>query len=149
MYKERGIPLVYNADSYADDLPYWLEVPGTDEAMLMVPYSFDNNDFKFHSPSGFTGPRDFEEHLKNAFDTLYREGEEGTPKMMSIGLHCRIVGKAGRCKALENFLEYISKKPDVWVATRLEIADRKCNTKSSVVFAKNLIDWRKEHPYKT
>lgn len=84
--------------------------------------SYDCNDVKFHSSSGFSSTSDFEDYLKEAFDTLYQEGLEGAPKMMTIGLHCRITGKAGRIGAIKRFLEYISKKPEVWVTTRKDIA---------------------------
>ena len=90
----------------------------------MVPYSYDCNDFKFHVVgSGFADPDGFFSHMKNAFDVLYEEGEEGMPKMMTVGLHCRIAGRPGRFGALKQFVEYISKKEGVWVATRSEIAD--------------------------
>ncbi|EIN04449.1 chitin deacetylase [Punctularia strigosozonata HHB-11173 SS5] len=120
VHKEQGIPLHWQSDSYADDLPYWIPYPGGErhEGLLMIPYTYDNNDFKFTQPPGFTSASGFEEYLKNAFDTLYEEGG----KMMSIGLHCRVIGKPGRFPALKHFVEYISKKPGVWVATRSEIA---------------------------
>lgn len=77
---------------------------------------------KFHAPSGFATPSGFEEYLKEAFDILYAEGEEGMPKMMTIGLHCRISGKPGRFAAIKRFVEYVASKPDVWVTTRKDIA---------------------------
>lgn len=89
----------------------------------MVPYSYDCNDFKFLTGCGFRTPSAFYEHLKNAFDVLYEEGEKGAPKMMTIGLHCRIIGRPGRFKALQDFVEYISKKEGVWVTTRTAIAE--------------------------
>jgi peptidoglycan/xylan/chitin deacetylase (PgdA/CDA1 family) len=90
----------------------------------MVPYSYDCNDFKFHTQgTGFRSPGAFYEHIKNAFDVLYEEGEDGSPKMMTIGLHCRIIGRPGRFKALQDFVKYISSKDGVWVATRTEIAE--------------------------
>jgi peptidoglycan/xylan/chitin deacetylase (PgdA/CDA1 family) len=90
----------------------------------MVPYSYDCNDFKFHViGSGFADPSGFYTHLKRAFDVLYAEGTAGSPKMMTIGLHCRIAGRPGRFSALQEFVEYISRKDDVWVATRTEIAE--------------------------
>ena len=93
----------------------------------MVPYSYDCNDFKFHTQgTGFRSPGGFYEHIKNAFDVLYEEGENGSPKMLTIGLHCRIIGRPGRFKALQDFVKYISaisaKDDGVWVATRTEIA---------------------------
>lgn len=116
------------SDTYADDVPYWQDVPAekdspNPEGMLMVPYSYDCNDFKFHVASGFSAPMDFYDHLKNAFDVLYEEGKEGMPKMMTIGLHCRITGKPARFLPLKRFVEYISGKSDVWIATRTQIAE--------------------------
>jgi peptidoglycan/xylan/chitin deacetylase (PgdA/CDA1 family) len=93
---------------------------------------FDNNDYKFTTSSGFSGPGDWEEHLKNTFDTLYEEGAEGMPKMMSIGLHGRLAGRPGRFAALKNFVEYAEKHENVWFATRTEIAEQ----------------FAKVHPYK-
>jgi peptidoglycan/xylan/chitin deacetylase (PgdA/CDA1 family) len=79
---------------------------------------------RFHTQgTGFADPDGFYSHIKNAFDTLYEEGEEGTPKMMTVGLHCRIIGRPGRFKALKDFVDYISKKEGVWVATRTDIAE--------------------------
>ncbi|KDQ57990.1 carbohydrate esterase family 4 protein [Jaapia argillacea MUCL 33604] len=120
VHKEMDLPLLWQSDSYSDDLPYWIPYPGgrKSEGLLMIPYSYDNNDFKFSTPPGWTSAKGFEEHLINAFDTLYEEGG----KMMSIGLHCRVIGKPGRFPALKNFVEYISKKQGVWIATRTEIA---------------------------
>ncbi|KAK5938723.1 hypothetical protein PMZ80_008915 [Knufia obscura] len=135
VFREMGKPLLWQSDSYCDDLPYWVDVPRETEevkqgkrkeedceGLLMVPYSYDVNDFKFHTPNGFGGPGDFYDYLKNAFDTLYEEGQEGTPKMMTVGLHCRIVGKPGRFADLKRFCEYVNSKEGVWVATREEIA---------------------------
>lgn len=95
-----------------------------DQADLIYyrPYSYDCNDFKFLTGCGFRSPGAFFEHLKNAFDVLYEEGKEGAPKMMTIGLHCRIIGRPGRFKALQDFVDYISKKEKVWVTTRSAIA---------------------------
>lgn len=127
VYQEMKIPLLWNSDSYADDVPYWLDLPGeglpSQRSILMLPYSFDCNDCKFTQANGFGGPRDFEEHLKNAFDTLYEEGCEGMPKMMSVGLHCRLSGKPARIPPLKSFMEYIAQKEEVWIATRTEIAE--------------------------
>lgn len=129
VYREMGEELVWASDTYADDIPYWIDLPlerddPQPKGCLMVPYSYDCNDFKFHTAgSGFRDPRGFYEHLKNAFDVLYQEGEEGAPKMMTIGLHCRIIGRPGRFKALADFVDYVSKKEGVWVATRTEIAE--------------------------
>ncbi|CAK4033630.1 carbohydrate esterase family 4 [Lecanosticta acicola] len=129
VYEEMGEELVWMSDTYADDVPYWTDRADEKDkpdpkGLLMVPYSYDCNDFKFHTAgSGFRDPNGFYTHMKNAFDVLYEEGEEGSPKMMTIGLHCRIVGRPGRCKALKDFVEYISQKEGVWVATRTEIAN--------------------------
>ena len=94
VHREIGLPLTYWADSYADDRPYWQPYPGgkKEEGVLVMPYSFDNNDMRFHGQNGFTAADQFYTHLKNAFDVLYAEGEAGKAGMMSIGLHCRIVG---------------------------------------------------------
>jgi peptidoglycan/xylan/chitin deacetylase (PgdA/CDA1 family) len=123
-----GEELVWASDTYADDVPYWIDLPKEREkkvpkGCLMVPYSYDCNDFKFGVMTGFRDPSSFFTHLKNAFDILYEEGEAGEPKMMTIGLHCRIIGRPGRFKALRDFVEYIEKKEGVWVATRTEIAE--------------------------
>jgi peptidoglycan/xylan/chitin deacetylase (PgdA/CDA1 family) len=96
VYKELGEELLWYSDTYADDLPYWVDLPSERAAkaakgLLMVPYSFDCNDFKFYTPAAaFTDPRGFLVHLKNAFDILYQEGQDGMPKMMTVGVHCRI-----------------------------------------------------------
>lgn len=91
--------------------------------MLMIPYSYDYNDYKFNVPTGFSGPDDFYDHVKGAFDTLNEEGLEGSPKMMTIALQCRCIGKPGRSAALKKIVEYIASKEDVWVATRTQIAE--------------------------
>jgi len=128
VYEEMGEELVWASDTYADDVPYWIDLPTEREkpnpkGCLMVPYSYDCNDFKFHVVTGFRDSTSFYTHLKNAFDVLYEEGEAGEPKMMTIGLHCRIIGRPGRFKALKDFVEYIAQKEGVWVATRTEIAE--------------------------
>ena len=133
VYHEMGLDLCWQSDCYSDDLPYWIDVPAERklrdegkvdkcEGMLMVPYSYDCNDFKFHTPTGWGGSDDFLRHLMNAFDTLYEEGRDGTPKMMTVGLHCRIIGKPGRFAELKRFCEYVASKEGVWVATREQIA---------------------------
>ena len=127
-HHEMGIPLLYESDSYSDDVPYWVDVPAEKgsadpHGMLMVPYSYDCNDVRFSDPAGWGSRSAFEEHLKGAFDTLYDEGANGMPKMMTVALHCRVIGKPGRFPALKRFVEYIQTKPDVWVATRREIAE--------------------------
>ncbi|KAK1045573.1 hypothetical protein LTR33_015170 [Friedmanniomyces endolithicus] len=138
VYKEMGVPLVWESDSYCDDLPYWVDVAAEKgdekpEGMLMVPYTYDNNDLKFHSTTGAFSPQQFFEYLQGAFDTLLAEGQAGQPKMMTIGLHCRIIGKPGRFQALKRFVEYISSKPagQVWITRRVDIAQH----------------WRSKYPY--
>lgn len=110
---------LYDSDSYADDLPYWCE--DFESPHLVVPYTLDVNDMRFAAPQGFNAGDQFLNYLTDTFDELYAEGAE-TPKMMSVGLHCRIVGKPGRAAALRKFLTYISDKPDVWVCRRIDIA---------------------------
>ncbi|KXV11471.1 allantoinase PuuE [Gluconobacter oxydans] len=107
---------VYDADSYADDLPYYDRTNG--RAQLIVPYTLDANDMKFAALNGFTEGEQFFVYLRDAFDMLYREGG----RMMSVGLHCRLAGKPARAMGLLKFLEHIQKYEDVWVATRLDIA---------------------------
>ena len=107
---------VYDADSYADDLPYYDRTHG--RAQLIVPYTLDANDMKFAALNGFTEGEQFFTYLRDAFDMLYLEGG----RMMSIGLHCRLAGKPARALGLLKFLEHIQKREDVWVATRLDIA---------------------------
>lgn len=106
---------IYHADSYADDLPYW------DAKQLVVPYTLDSNDMRFATPQGFNSGDQFFTYLKDSFDVLYDEGETH-PKMLSIGLHCRLVGRPGRAAALMRFLDYIQTKEQVWVARRIDIA---------------------------
>ena len=110
---------VYDADSYADDLPYYDTRFG--KPQLIVPYTLDANDMKFVALNGFTTGEQFFHYLKDAFDVLYAEGETA-PKMMSVGLHCRIVGKPPRLAGLKRFLDYIEGFERVWVARRIEIA---------------------------
>ena len=116
--KEEG-DFVYCADTYSDDLPYWDYSHG--KALLMVPYTLDANDMRFTTPQGFNTGVQFFDYLKDSFDTLYAEGAD-TPKMMSVGLHCRLVGRPGRAAALARFLDYIATYEDVWVARRIDIA---------------------------
>jgi OHCU decarboxylase len=118
----------YVADSYADDLPYWAEFGRRDQ--LIVPYTLDCNDMRFATPQGFNSGDQFEAYLKDSFDVLYAEGVEGTPKMLSIGLHCRLVGRPGRVAALKRALDHMAAHDGVWFATRLEIAEH----------------WAAEHP---
>ena len=111
---------LYLADTYADELPYWQIIAGRQQ--LIVPYTLDANDMRFATPQGFNSGDQFFSYLKDSFDILYREGGEGRAGMMSIGLHCRLVGRPGRAAALERFLDYVQGHADAWVATRLEIA---------------------------
>ncbi|MEC9465100.1 MAG: allantoinase PuuE [Myxococcota bacterium] len=109
----------YDADSYGDDLPYW--VPHDGGQHLVVPYTLDVNDMRFVTASGFANGDQFFAYLRDAFDCLYAEGSTA-PKMMSIGLHCRIIGRPGRIGALERFMEYLAGRKDVWVCRRIDIA---------------------------
>ncbi|MFK7859065.1 MAG: allantoinase PuuE [Granulosicoccus sp.] len=111
----------YNADSYADDLPYW-ESSHADTPQLTVPYTLDANDMRFASPQGFNAGDQFFNYLKDSFDTLYAEGAD-TPRMLSIGLHCRLIGRPGRIASLVRFLDYIADFDKVWVARRIDIAE--------------------------
>ena len=110
---------LYDADSYADDLPYW--TTGYGRPHLVIPYTLDNNDMRFATAQGFNSGDQFFAYLRDAFDTLYAEGAEG-PRMMSVGLHCRLVGRPGRAAALARFLDHVSARDDVWVCRRLDIA---------------------------
>jgi OHCU decarboxylase len=118
----------YIADSYADDLPYWLEVGGRQQ--LIVPYTLDCNDMRFAVAQGFNSGDQFFAYLRDSFDELYAEGVAGSAKMLSIGLHCRLAGRPGRIAALRRFLDYARGHDSVWFATRLEIAEH----------------WAREHP---
>jgi allantoinase len=111
---------LYDADSYADDLPYWTAVDGTNH--LVVPYTLDTNDMRFASPGGFGSGDEFFAHLRDAFDVLYAEGVAGSPKMLSIGLHCRLVGRPARIAAVERFLDHVQSHDKVWIARRIDIA---------------------------
>jgi putative urate catabolism protein len=110
---------VYNADSYADDLPYWDASCG--KPQLIIPYALDSNDMRFATAQGFNSGTQFFDYLKDSFDILYREGES-RPRMMSIGLHCRLVGRPGRAAALERFIDYAAGQERVWFARRIDIA---------------------------
>ncbi|SFQ57952.1 OHCU decarboxylase [Roseivivax halotolerans] len=118
----------YIADSYADDLPYWVKAGGRDQ--LIVPYTMDCNDMRFAIQAGFTDGTQFEGYLKDSFDMLHAEGEAGAPKMLSIGLHCRLIGRPGRAMALKRALDHMAAHEGVWFATRAEIAEH----------------WAREHP---
>jgi putative urate catabolism protein len=111
---------VYAADSYADDLPYWAVVEG--HPQLIVPYTLDANDMRFCIQAGYTAADQFETYLKDSFDALYEEGRRGKPKMMSVGLHCRLVGRPGRIGALQRFLDHVQRHDRVWICRRIEIA---------------------------
>ena len=115
---------LYDSDSYADELPYWLDVLG--RAHLVIPYTLDVNDFKFLLVNGFVTGDQFYEYLVDSFEELYEEGG----RMMTVGLHCRIVGRPGRARALDAFLEHVRDREGVWVTTRAEIARH----------------WREHHP---
>ena len=110
---------LYDSDSYSDDLPYW-EQRGK-KKQLIIPYTLDNNDMRFATNQGFNTGDHFYNYLKDSFDALYEEGETN-PKMMSVGLHCRIVGRPGRVQSLKKFLDYVLKFDDVWICKRIDIA---------------------------
>ena len=110
---------VYDADSYADDLPYYDTRSG--RAQLIVPYTLDTNDMRFAAPQGFNSGDQFFAYLRDAFDVLYAEGESA-PKMLSIGLHCRLVGRPARLAALRRFIAHVQAHDRVWIARRIDIA---------------------------
>ena len=110
----------YISDTYADDLPYWVTLAGRDQ--LIIPYTLDCNDMRFATPQGFNAGDQFFTYLRDSFDALYAEGEAGAPKMLSIGLHCRLVGRPGRVMALQRFLDHVAAHDGVWVARRIDIA---------------------------
>ncbi|MEM9268270.1 MAG: allantoinase PuuE [Pseudomonadota bacterium] len=116
----------YISDDYADDLPYWVKIEGSDQ--LMIPYTLDANDMRFATPQGFNTGEQFEAYLRDTFDVLYEEGQEGAPKMMSIGLHCRLAGRPGRLAGLKRFLDHAQAHQDVWFARRIDIADHWAQT---------------------
>jgi putative urate catabolism protein len=113
---------LYDSDAYDDDLPYWANEFDADSKHLIIPYTLDVNDMRFASPQGFNSGDQFFNYLKDSFDALYREGET-SPKMMSVGMHARILGRPGRIIAMRKFLEYISTFDNVWLCSRREIAD--------------------------
>jgi len=110
---------LYDSDSYADDLPYWVELSGRQH--LVIPYTLDANDMRFSTPQGFNSGDQFFSYLRDAFDVLYAEGDE-RPKMMSVGLHCRLVGRPGRFAALQRFVDHVQNHDRVWLARRVDIA---------------------------
>ena len=123
----------YDSDYYGDDLPFWMRVQRSDGQVvphLVVPYTLDSNDMRFSLPQGFSQSEDFFTYLRDSFDTLYAEGDE-SPKMLSVGMHCRLLGRPGRMVALQRFLDHIAKHERVWVCRRVDIARH----------------WKKVHPY--
>jgi len=120
----------YVSDTYDDDLPYWRVHKGTPQ--LIIPYSLSTNDMRFVTGPGFDNGEEYFQFLKDTFDVLYAEGEAGSQKMMSLGLHCRLVGQPGRFQGLKKFVDYIKTFDKVWIPTRLAIAEH----------------WASEHPYK-
>ena len=120
---------LYDSDSYSDDLPYW-EVRNK-KKQLIIPYTLDNNDMRFATNQGFNTGDHFFTYLKDSFDALYEEGKTN-PKMMSVGLHCRLIGRPGRIQSLKKFLDYALKFNDVWICKRIDIAKH----------------WIKNHPIK-
>ncbi len=123
----------YDSDYYGDDLPFWLQVKKSDGSLaphLVVPYTLDTNDMRFGLPQGFSHGDPFFQYLRDAFDVLYAEGEE-RPSMLSIGMHCRILGRPGRMRALQQFLDHIEKHDRVWVTRRIDIARH----------------WKQTHPF--
>ena len=124
----------YDSDYYGDDLPFWMTVKKSDGAVvphLVVPYTLDVNDMRFALPQGYSQAEDFFIYLRDSFDVLYAEGAE-SPKMMSIGMHCRLLGRPGRILALQKFLDHIEKHDKVWVCKRVDIARH----------------WKNQHPFK-
>ena len=124
----------YDSDYYGDDLPFWMKVrksSGEIAPHLVVPYTLDVNDMRFALPQGFSQAEDFYTYLRDSFDVLYAEGAD-SPKMMSVGMHCRLLGRPGRIIALQRFLDYIASKHNVWICRRIDIAKH----------------WKQTHPYK-
>jgi len=114
---------LYDADSYADDLPYWVKVAAQGQQLdqLIVPYTLDANDMRFATPQGFNTGEQFFAYLRDSFDTLYEEGLHA-PKMMSVGLHCRLAGRPGRIAGLKRFLDHVQSRDKVWICRRIDIA---------------------------
>ena len=121
---------LYDADDYNDELPYWTVVDGKEH--LVIPYSLDANDMRFAAAQGFNAGDQFFNYLKDCFDTLYEEGSE-TPRIMSVGLHCRIIGRPGRFASLKRFVDYVLSHSDVWFCRRIDIARH----------------WREHHPFQS
>jgi putative urate catabolism protein len=125
--------LEYDSDCYSDELPFWLQVRKTDGELaphLVVPYTLDCNDMRFALPQGFSHGDAFFQYLRDSFDVLYAEGEDA-PKMMSVGMHCRLLGRPGRMRALQRFLDHIEAHDRVWICKRVDIARH----------------WRETHPF--
>lgn len=120
--------LVYDSDYYGDDLPFWTDVAlsdGSSKAHLIVPYTLDSNDMRFATPQGFNTGEQFYQYLKDSFDVLYAEGDpqgQDRPKMLSIGMHCRLLGRPGRFRALQRFLDHVQSHDKVWICRRIDIA---------------------------
>ena len=112
---------LYSSDSYADDLPYWIDQTKGGKH-LIIPYTLDANDMRFATPQGFSAGDDFFNYLRDTFNCLYEEGRRGSPKMMSVGLHCRLVGRPGRMLGLAKFIDHVLSHEKVWIARRVEIA---------------------------
>ena len=116
--------LLYDSDYYGDDLPFWTQVKtssGEEKSHLVVPYTLDTNDMRFATPQGFNSGEQFFQYLRDSFDVLYAEGEDA-PKMLSVGLHCRLIGRPGRFAALQRFLDYVQGHERVWICRRVDIA---------------------------
>jgi peptidoglycan/xylan/chitin deacetylase (PgdA/CDA1 family) len=111
---------VYSQDSYADELPYWVDVTG--RPLLMIPYTADVNDHRFTTTPGFNWGEPFFQYARDAFDVLYAQGEEA-PGMMSIGLHCRLIGRPGRFRALERFVDHVASHERVWLCRGIDVAE--------------------------
>jgi len=123
---------LYDSDTYDDDLPYWDPASTAEKPHLVIPYTLDTNDMRFTQVQGFNKGDDFFEYLKDAFDVLYAEGAEGAPKMLSIGMHCRLLGRPARMASLERFIQYVKGHEKVWITRRVDIARH----------------WYEHHPFK-
>jgi putative urate catabolism protein len=111
---------LYDSDDYSDELPFW--VAGPKGPHLVIPYTLDANDMRFATPQGFNSGDQFYSYLKDSFDVLYAEGKAGAPKMMSVGLHCRLAGRPGRAASLQRFVDYVQSHDRVWLPRRIDIA---------------------------
>jgi allantoinase len=123
----------YDSDYYGDELPFWLRVKRTDGSLaphLVVPYTLDANDMRFALPQGFSHGNEFYQYLRDTFDVLWREGDE-RPAMMSVGMHCRLLGRPGRMRSLQRFLDHVERHDRVWITRRIDIARH----------------WRQQHPF--